>query len=121
MKKMTLILAMTALLAACKNNRSAENTVPASANNSSNTTALKQSVNNTGNQNGYTSAATHEARKKKGISKAAKGAIIGGTAGAITVGVITKSGKGAVAGGILGAGAGYLIGRNKDKRDGRVQ
>jgi hypothetical protein len=71
----------------------------------------------------YVNSSSNEAQvtKKRGMSKAAKGAIIGGTAGAVTVGVITKSGKGAVIGGVLGAGAGYIIGRKKDKRDGRVQ
>lgn len=71
----------------------------------------------------YVNSSSNEAKvtKKKGMSKAAKGAIIGGTAGAVTVGLITKSGKGAVVGGIIGAGTGYIIGRKQDKKDGRVQ
>ena len=71
-------------------------------------------------QGTYTSSATSEAKKKKGMSKSAKGAIIGGTAGAVTVGLLTHSGKGAVIGGLIGAGTGYYIGRKKDKKDGRV-
>lgn len=58
--------------------------------------------------------------KKEGWSKAAKGAVIGGVAGAATGAVITKSGKGAIIGGVIGAGGGYIIGRSKDKKDGRV-
>jgi uncharacterized membrane protein len=71
----------------------------------------------------YVNSSSNEAKvtKKKGMSKAAKGAIIGGTAGAVTGGIITKSGKGAVVGGIIGAGTGYIIGRKQDKKDGRVQ
>jgi hypothetical protein len=59
--------------------------------------------------------------KKKGWSKAAKGAVIGGVVGAGAGAVINKKNRaaGAVIGGVLGAGAGYGIGRGMDKRDGR--
>ena len=54
--------------------------------------------------------------EKKGMSNGAKGAIIGGGAGAIGGAIISKKkGKGAVIGGLLGAGAGYIIGKKKDK------
>ncbi|RYY89322.1 MAG: glycine zipper 2TM domain-containing protein [Chitinophagaceae bacterium] len=58
---------------------------------------------------------------KKGISKTAKGAIIGGTAGAVGGALINKKnrGAGAVIGGIIGAGAGAVIGNQADKKDGR--
>lgn len=59
--------------------------------------------------------------RKKGISKAAKGAIIGGVGGATVGAVIGKNGKGAVIGGVIGAAGGYIIGRKQDKKDGRVQ
>ena len=60
--------------------------------------------------------------QKKGWSKAAQGAVIGGVAGAIGGAIISKKkGKGAVIGGIIGAGGGYVIGRAKDRKDGRVQ
>lgn len=61
------------------------------------------------------------APQKKGWSKAAKGAVIGGVGGAVIGGVLDKKnrGAGAVIGGILGAGAGYGIGRGQDKRSGR--
>lgn len=61
-------------------------------------------------------------QEKKGMSSAAKGAIIGAGAGAVTgILVDKKNGRGAVIGGVIGAGTGYVIGRNKDKKSGRVQ
>jgi hypothetical protein len=59
--------------------------------------------------------------KKEGISKSAKGAIIGGVAGAAAGAILTKKGKGAVIGGVIGAAGGYILGRKKDKADGRIQ
>lgn len=58
---------------------------------------------------------------KKGWSKAAKGATIGGGAGAILGAVINKKNRtaGAILGGVIGAGGGYVIGRTMDKKDGR--
>lgn len=59
--------------------------------------------------------------ERKGMSSAAKGAIIGGVAGAATgVLVDKKDGRGAIIGGVVGAGTGYTIGRSKDKKSGRV-
>jgi len=59
--------------------------------------------------------------QKKGWSKAAKGAVIGGAGGAILGGVLAKHNRalGAVIGGVVGGGVGYGIGRSQDKRDGR--
>ena len=59
--------------------------------------------------------------KKKGWSKAAKGATIGAGSGAVLGAVIHKRNRalGAVIGGVLGGGVGYGIGRSKDKKDGR--
>lgn len=75
----------------------------------------------TGNTNSQ-AAETEEAQpEKKGMSKAAKGAIIGGVGGAVAGAVIGKNGKGAVIGGIIGAAGGYVLGRKQDKKDGRVQ
>jgi hypothetical protein len=67
------------------------------------------------------SANTAEAPEKKGWSKAAKGAVIGGATGAAAGAVINKKNRaaGAVIGGVLGAGGGYVIGRGIDKKDGR--
>ena len=63
------------------------------------------------------------AKAKKGWSKAAKGAVIGGAGGAIAGAVINKRNRaaGAVIGGVIGAGGGYAIGRSMDKKDGRIQ
>jgi hypothetical protein len=61
-----------------------------------------------------------QAEKKKGWSKAAKGAVIGGAAGAIGGAIISKKkGLGAVIGGVIGAAGGYAIGKKLDKKDNR--
>jgi len=75
-----------------------------------------------GNNGSMSSASTHQAKtQKKGWSKAAKYAAIGGGSGAILGAVINKRNRvlGAVLGGVLGGGAGYGIGRSQDKKDGR--
>lgn len=61
--------------------------------------------------------------KKKGISKAAKGAAIGTVAGATGGAIINKKNRvvGGVVGGIIGGVIGYQVGRAADKNDGRVQ
>jgi uncharacterized protein YcfJ len=61
------------------------------------------------------------AQQKKGWSNKAKGAVIGGVAGAGAGAVINKKDrvKGAVIGGVVGAGAGVIIGNEKDKKQGR--
>jgi uncharacterized protein YcfJ len=60
------------------------------------------------------------AQQKKGMSSQAKGAIIGGGAGAATGALIGKDVKGALIGGAIGAGGGYIIGnetrRSKEKK-----
>ena len=71
-----------------------------------------------------TAAATQPAAaepEKKGWSKTAKGAVIGGVVGAGTGAIINKKNRaaGAVIGGVLGAGAGAVIGNEMDKKDGR--
>jgi hypothetical protein len=72
---------------------------------------------------GNESPAPAAEEKKKGWSKAAKGAVIGGVAGAVGGAVINKKnrGIGAVVGAVIGAGAGYGVGRSQDKKDGRIQ
>lgn len=94
---------------------------------SSNNTGTSNNTENTANSNtGSESAnsgstATSE-KKKEGWSKAAKGAVIGGVAGAAGGAVINKKNRaaGAVIGGIIGAAGGYGIGRTMDKKDGRI-
>ncbi len=77
--------------------------------------------NNSGSNGGYSnSGQNNTVYRKRGWSKAAKGAVIGGVGGAVVGGVV-KGGKGAVVGGVVGAAGGYIIGRSKDKRDGRVR
>jgi hypothetical protein len=59
---------------------------------------------------------------KKGWSKAAKGAVIGGVVGAAGGAIINKKNPvvGGVIGGVIGAGGGYALGRGMDKKDGRI-
>ncbi len=61
------------------------------------------------------------AKAKRGWSKAAKGAVIGGASGAVIGAVVNKRNRaaGAVIGGVIGGGGGYVIGRKMDKKDGR--
>ena len=68
-----------------------------------------------------TIAPVQAAPQKKGWSKAAKGAVIGGVTGATAGAIIVKKNRaaGAVIGGVTGAGVGYGIGRSIDKKDGR--
>lgn len=73
---------------------------------------------------GYSGAGSETAstpvERKKGWSKAAKGAVIGAGTGAVAGAIISKKkGLGAVVGGVVGGAGGYIIGRNKDKKDGR--
>ncbi len=61
-------------------------------------------------------------KRDKGWSDAAKGTAIGAGSGAIIGAVVSKNKvKGAVIGGIIGAGGGYVIGRARDKKSGRVE
>ena len=73
-----------------------------------------------GNTEASNKDAEEAQQEKKGISKAAKGAIIGGVGGAVAGAVIGKNGKGAIIGGVIGAAGGYVLGRKQDKKDGRV-
>ena len=59
-------------------------------------------------------------KTRKGMSKRAKGAIIGGGAGAIGGALIGHGVKGGLIGGALGAGAGYVIGNESDKNKSRA-
>jgi hypothetical protein len=65
---------------------------------------------------------TSTAAKKQGWSSAAKGTAIGAGVGALGgILIDKKDGRGAIIGGLAGAGAGYAIGRAKDRKSGRVQ
>ncbi|MBD0376985.1 MAG: hypothetical protein ICV51_15305 [Flavisolibacter sp.] len=67
------------------------------------------------------SESSSTAKAKRGWSKTAKGAVIGGVAGAGTGAVVNKKNRaaGAVVGGVVGAGVGAAIGHEMDKKDGR--
>lgn len=106
----------------------AKGTAPASkkANNSTATTDNAATGNGatTAPAGDGTAATTAEAKEeKKGWSKTAKGAVIGGVTGAAAGAVINKKnrGAGAVIGGVTGAAAGAVIGNEMDKKDGRRQ
>jgi hypothetical protein len=80
-----------------------------------------RSSSGSGSRSSSSSGTASAPARKKGWSKAAKGAAIGGAAGAIGGAVINKRNRvvGGVVGGIIGAGVGYGIGRSQDKKDGR--
>ena len=58
---------------------------------------------------------------KKGWSNRAKYGVIGGVTGGVLGAVINKRNRvtGGVIGAVLGGGGGYLLGRHKDKKEGR--
>lgn len=85
-----------------------------STSNNNNSTANSGSGNN---NNGTTNTQT---TRKRGWSKTAKGAVIGGVGGAVAGGIIGKGAKGAIIGGVIGAAGGAIIGRSKDRKDGRI-
>jgi uncharacterized protein YcfJ len=64
---------------------------------------------------GSTIANAQTTRKHRKMSNRAKGAIIGGGAGAIAGGLIGHNVGGALIGAGLGAGGGYVIGDAKDR------
>lgn len=137
MKRIFGIAAIALSLAACKSNKSgdSEQTRVLSASDSAEFKAFQQwkakETQKTEAQKTvvYTPATQTTVQsqpvvaKKKGWSKAAKGAVIGAGTGAIIGAVVDKNhrGTGAVVGGIIGAGTGYAIGRSKDKKSGRVR
>ena len=126
------IAAIALSLGACKNNKSgdSEQTRVLSASDSVEFKAFQQwKAKETPKTVVYTTATQPTVQsqpvvaKKKGWSKAAKGAVIGAGTGAIIGAVIDKNhrGTGAIVGGIIGGGTGYAIGRSKDKKSGRVR
>lgn len=87
---------------------------------SSNTGTNTSTSSNSGSGNTSTQT-TQTTTRKKGWSSAAKGAVIGGGAGAIGGAIISKKKpvQGAVIGGVVGAAGGYLIGKDIDKKNDR--
>jgi hypothetical protein len=91
-------------------------------NTNNNKTTTRRSTTSTSNSNNSNSGQTTTVNRKKGWSKAAKDATIGGVGGAVIGAVVSRNKvKGAIIGGVLGAGGGYILGRSKDKKSGRVQ
>jgi pantothenate kinase len=75
------------------------------------------------NSGTMSSSTTNEAKapEKKGWSKAAKYGVIGGGTGVVLGSVINKKNRvvGGTVGGVVLGGLGYLLGRSKDKKEGR--
>ncbi|MDQ0592872.1 hypothetical protein QFZ37_001241 [Chryseobacterium ginsenosidimutans] len=69
------------------------------------------------------SSSSQGTTKKKGISEAAKGTVIGAVGGAALGALVNKKnrGAGAVIGGVVGGATGYTLGRAQDRKSGRVQ
>ena len=94
-------------------------TSPAGSTNSGNNT--KPTASATPSDNSGTVNTKAPVKKDKGWSSAAKGTAIGAGSGAILGAVVSKKKvKGAVVGGVIGAAGGYVIGRDMDKKSGRV-
>ena len=94
---------------------------PVAASKSTRSPATSTSRGNTASTgNGTTTTTTTTTTQKKGWSNRAKGAVIGGAAGAVGGAIISKQkGTGAVVGGVVGAAGGYIIGNEKDKKNNR--
>lgn len=107
-----------------KSNNSNTNTTSNSGSGETTADNTSGSGTSTAPADGGTAASTEGAQEeKKGWSKTAKGAVIGGVTGAAAGAVINKKnrGVGAVIGGVTGAAAGAVIGKQMDKKDGRSQ
>jgi hypothetical protein len=85
------------------------------------TASTSRNTSSSSGSGSATSESSNTASSKKGWSKTAKGAVIGGAVGAGTGAVISKKNrvKGGIIGGVIGAGAGAVIGHDMDKKDGR--
>lgn len=98
-----------------------EQTKVASTTTEKKSTTKRAAEDNTTASSTMSSESDNSAKAKKGWSKTAKGAVIGGVVGAGTGAVVNKKNRvaGAVIGGAVGAGAGAIIGNEMDKKDGR--
>ena len=93
---------------------------PVAASKSTRSPATSTSRGNTASTGNGTTTTTTTTTQKKGWSNRAKGAVIGGAAGAVGGAIISKhKGTGAVVGGVVGAAGGYIIGNEKDKKNNR--
>lgn len=115
---------MTDMALMAEREENARNTEAAASRSNNKTPATTRKVSrsastsNAGTSDNQTTAV--QPVQKKGWSKAAKGAVIGGVGGAVVGAVVSKKKvKGAVIGGVVGAAGGYILGRSKDKKEGR--
>ena len=70
----------------------------------------------------FLSAGYAEAQTRKKMSSRKKGALIGAGTGVATGVIVSKNdSKGAIYGGVIGGGTGYLYGRHRDKKKGRLR
>ncbi len=91
-----------------------------STSSNSRTVSKSGTSSNSGTATNSGSSST-QSSKKKGWSKGAQGAVIGGATGAVGGAIISKhKGTGAAIGAAVGAAGGYIIGHEKDKKDGRI-
>lgn len=97
-------------------NNTANRSSTRSSNPVNHTGTASSATGNTGTNKQATAPA-----KKKGWSKAAKGAAIGAGTGAVAGAIINgrNRGAGAAIGAAVGAAGGFIIGRTQDKKDGR--
>ncbi len=111
----------TPLVAPQQANNSSERALRNSANrNAVNRTSATRNTSSSGVYGPNSTARTSS--RKKGWSKGAKGAVIGGASGAVAGAIISKKkGTGALIGAAVGAAGGYIIGRQQDKKDGRIR
>ena len=98
--------------------------VPATAVRTKTTTSARTAPHTTTSSSSSStssSESTNSAKAKKGWSKTAKGAVIGGVVGAGTGVIVNKKHRvtGGIVGGAVGAGAGAIIGNELDKKSGR--
>ncbi len=149
MKKLLMALAIASVFAACKSDSKSDletnkiilsdttGAYPANASSdtgtaiqrgerplpaSAKTTTKKtyESPKSTSSSSTRNETTTTTTTKKKGWSSRAKGAVIGGAAGAVGGAIISKhKGTGAVVGGVAGAAGGYIIGNEIDKKNNR--
>jgi Glycine zipper len=86
-----------------------------------NTTVSNAPAGGTATSGSTSSTPVPQVEKKKGWSKAAQGAAIGGVTGAVGGAILSKKkGVGAVVGGVVGAAGGYILGKGMDKKDNRL-
>src|SRR4026208_1996448 len=117
MKKILGFLTIAATLTACKGtaDRVADESTVSSATENIKTYELAKQKERAAARTTvvYRDVNSNTAAEKRGWSSAAKGAVIGGVAGAAAGAIINKKNRaaGAVVGGAAGAGVGYTIGR----------